>query len=64
MSQLRKFEIVKCVLSPGGPGPERAYSLYYRAIKNKKWIEDKLWIIANSEKQARSEAMSRFGGTE
>ena len=61
---LRKFEILSVELSPGGPGPERAYTVNYRAIKNKVWVENKLWVIARTEKEAREQAMNRFGGKE
>lgn len=59
---LRKFEILGIVLSPGGPGPERAYKVIYKAIKNKVWIESELWIIARTAKEAREKAFKRFGG--
>ena len=59
---LRKFEILSVELSPGGPGPNRAYKINYRAIKNKLWVEDLLWIIARNEKEARAQAMNRLGG--
>ena len=59
---LRKFEILSVELSPGGPGPERAYKINYRAIKNKLWEERQLWVIARNEQEARAQAMIRFGG--
>ena len=59
---LRKFEILSVELSPGGPGPDRAYRINYRAIKNKLWVEKQLWIIARTEREARDKAMNRLGG--
>ena len=61
---LRKFEILSVELSPGGPGPERAYKIEYRAIRHKEWVVDLLWVIARNEKEAREQAMNRFGGKE
>ena len=60
--RLRKFEILSVELSPGGPGPERAYKINYRAIENKHWTENQLWVIAKNEREAREQAMIRFGG--
>jgi hypothetical protein len=57
---LRKFEILNAKLSPGGPGPERAWKITYKAIRDKLWVESHLWIIARNEKEARSKAENRF----
>ena len=59
---MRKFEILDVELSPGGPGPERAWRVHYKAIVSKKWVEDQLWILACTAEQARAKAMERFGG--
>ena len=59
---LRKFEILSVELSPGGPGPERAYKIKYRAIRHKEWVKDLLWIIARNEAEARHQAEQRWGG--
>ena len=59
---LRKFEILSVELSPGGPGPDRCYKINYRAIRNKLWEERQLWVSARNEKDAREQAMKRFGG--
>ncbi len=59
---LRKFEILSVELSPGGAGPERAYRIKYRAIENKQWTENQLWVIARNEVEARHQAEQRWGG--
>ena len=59
---LRKFEILSVELSPGGPGPERLYRINYRAIENKQWTENQLWVIARNETEARHQAEQRWGG--
>ena len=59
---LRKFEILSVELSPGGPGPERAYKIEYRAIRHKEWVVDLLWVIARNEAEARHQAEQRWGG--
>lgn len=59
---MRKFEILDVELSPGGPGPDRLWRVYYKAIVSKKWVEDQLWILARTAEQARAKAMERFGG--
>lgn len=61
--RLRKFEIINVELVPGGPGPERAYKVYYRAIKDKKWVESFLWSIGKNEKEARDRVIERFGSS-
>jgi hypothetical protein len=58
---MRHFEILKIELSPGGPGPERLYQVWYRAYRNKKWVESSVWQIARTEKQAKERAQLRFG---
>jgi hypothetical protein len=58
---VRKFEILNIELSPGGPGPDRAWKITYKAIRDKLWVENHLWIIARTEKEAKSKAESRFG---
>lgn len=60
--RLRKFEILKITESPGGPGPERAWQIDYKAIKNKIWVERKLWVTARNAAEARDKATKRFGG--
>lgn len=59
---MRKFEIISVSLNPGGAGPERLWFVKYRAIKNKKWIEKELLVLARNEKEARHNAENRFGG--
>lgn len=59
---LRKFEVIKVILHPGMPGPDRLWKVYYKAIKNKLWIEDTLWIVAKNEPEAKHKAEQRFGG--
>ena len=59
--KLRKFEIMSIKLYAGGPGPEQAWRVHYRAIKNKVWTEGDLWIAARNESEARHKAMQRFG---
>lgn len=59
---LRKFKIKSVKLSPGGAGPDRLYEIYYKAIKDKKWIDGKLLVIAVNEKDAKDKAYKRFGG--
>ena len=58
---MRHFEILSVVVDPGAPGPERLWKIYYKAYKNKKWIQTTLWIEGRNEKQARERAMIRFG---
>jgi hypothetical protein len=60
--RLRKFEILRIELSPGGPGPERAWQVFYKAIKNKKWKNGSLWVIARTVAEAQQKAQDRFGG--
>ena len=59
---LRKFVIMSVEMDMSGPGPDRAFKIHYRAIKNKVWVENKLWIIAKTAKEAREKALQRFGG--
>lgn len=59
---LRKFEIIDVELRPGGPGPEYSYVVYYRAIKNKQWVEDYVWVMARTASEARHKAQQRWGG--
>jgi len=61
---MRKFDIQRIELEPGGSGPDRIYNVYYKAIRNKVWVESKLSILARNEKQARDKAILRFGGKE
>ena len=56
--KLRKFEILRVEVSPGCPGPDRTYNIYYKAIKKKVWVESKLYILAKNEKEYR---IYRFG---
>lgn len=62
--KLRKFKIISIELDPSGAGPDRAWQITYTAIINKQWQTNKLWVIANNEKDARHTATSRFGGKE
>lgn len=59
---LRKFEITSIEEEPGGPGPDRAWQISYRAIVKKLWIERKLWVIAKNKQEAEQKALKRFGG--
>lgn len=59
---LRKFEILNVELNVGGAGPERLFTVKYRAIKSKKWIEGYFPIMARNEKEARHKAEQKWGG--
>lgn len=58
---MRKFEVLAVEESPGGPGPDRLWKIHYKAIVKKQWKTDSLWIIARNAKQAREQAVLRFG---
>ena len=59
--RLRKFEILGVErFTEGHAGPEYSFQVAYKAIRNKEWIQGKLWIIARNEKEARNKAESRF----
>ena len=58
----RKFEILQVKQVPGGAGPEREWAIDYRAIENKQWKQDTLWVIAKNKQQACEKAQTRFGG--
>lgn len=60
--KFRKFEVLSVELSPGGPGPERAYKIVYRAIKDKEWITGTMWSIGRNETEAKRNIEQRFGG--
>lgn len=64
--KLRKFEILDVKFSAGGNGSDYGHGwiITYKAIKNKKWVNDTLFVIAPSEKLARDKAIKRFGGIE
>lgn len=57
---MRKFEITDVRLSPGGPGPERIYEIFYKAIVKKQWVERSLWVVARNDSEARDQAVKRF----
>ena len=59
---MRKFEILSIEGDPSGPGPDRAWKIFYKAIENKKWVRKSLWVIARNLKEAKEEAERRFGG--
>jgi hypothetical protein len=61
---MRKFEIIDVKESPGSPGPDRLWKIFYKAIVDKKWVSSELWIIARNSKQAKERALNRFGGKE
>lgn len=48
-------------LSPGGPGPDRAWKIHYIAIKNKQWVESDLWVCARNANEAEQKAYNKFG---
>lgn len=60
--KLRKFKILSVEIIPGGAGPEYMWAVKYRAIKNKVWVEDSLFIIARNKNEAYAKAHRRFGG--
>jgi hypothetical protein len=57
---MRHFEILSVEESPGGPGPDRAWKINYKAIIKKQWVESSLWIIARNADQAKERAIIRF----
>jgi len=60
--KMRKFEVLSVELSPGGPGPEQAWSCTCRYIKGKQWVETKLWSVARNAQEAKRDLEQRFGG--
>ena len=60
--KLRKFEILSLELRAGGSGPEQSWLVRYRAIRDKKWSEGELWVMARTEAEAKRIASKRFGG--
>lgn len=59
--KIRKFQIIDVQLSPGGAGPEQAWRVKYRAIVDKRWVEQTLFVLAKNQSDARAQAEKRFG---
>jgi hypothetical protein len=57
---MRNFEVLSVEESPGGPGPDRAWKVHYKAYVKKQWKTDVLWMIARNANQAKERAMARF----
>lgn len=58
---MRNFEVLSVEESPGCPGPDRVWKIHYKAYVKKHWKTDELWVVARNAKQAREQAMIRFG---
>ena len=58
--KLRHFEVTDAEGTSGSPGPERAWKVGYKAIRDKKWITGFVWMIARTAKEAKEEANKRF----
>jgi hypothetical protein len=58
--KIRKFEITSITVEQSSPF--NVYTIYYKGIRNKKWINGKLLCLAKSEKEAKDKMMKEFGG--
>lgn len=58
---MRKFEVIKVERGDGGPGPEYAFLITYKAIVKKLWSEKTLWVVAKNSIEAKQKAEDRFG---
>ena len=57
---ISKFEITK--IEKDTRTFPHFYTIHFKGIKNKKWIEGKVYFFAKSDEEAKAKAIKRYGG--